>query len=108
MKNFENLRNKYLTKAIAKYISIALCLFKGIVADSYKQNNDDCFWKLAYKNLFLCRHLEINSGFLLNKVSGASNVIETLSHKHILQRFKIHYMVKLFLCIAHDILSSKP
>ena len=43
MKNFENLRNKYLTKAIAKYISIALCLFKGIVADSYKPNNDDCF-----------------------------------------------------------------
>ena len=117
--NLLQVHNKKLQHKICHFV---LCLHKGqfhyedkkqndifCAADIEKPYNDNYFFKLANKKLFMWQHLEISSVLLFSWVSGSGQIVETFFNKHIWVRFEPHWHGKIFPIIYcyqnHDVLS---
>ena len=87
--------------------NFALCLYKGIGADSSKSYNENYLLMLANKSLFLWWHLETSLILSVNKVSGWAQMMEALSDKGRWQLFEPHWYGEMFLWLSYERLLSK-
>ena len=92
-------------KSLRKNCSTKYVKFK---VDSWNPYSDNNFLTLVNKSLFLTRRLEISPVLLFSKMSWTSQMMETFSNKHKLQRFELHWYGKVFLWIFHDRLLYRP